>query len=50
MENSISRLVVIMGFARCGKSAFGGTLATRLGKPFINADDYHKPENVEKMS
>ena len=39
-----------MGFARCGKSAFGGTLATRLGKPFINADDYHKPENVEKMS
>ena len=39
-----------MGFARCGKSAFGGTLATRLGEPFINADDYHTPENVEKMS
>ena len=50
MENSISRLVVIMGFAGCGKSAFGGTLATRLGKPFIDADDYHTPENVEKMS
>ena len=50
MENSISRLVVIMGFAGCGKSAFGGTLATRLGKPFIDADDYHMPENVERMS
>ena len=50
MENSISRLVVNMGFAGCGKSAFGGTLATRLGKPFIDADDYHTPENVEKMS
>ena len=50
MENSISGLVVIMGFARCGKSVFGGTLATRLGKPFIDADDYHTPENVEKIS
>ena len=39
-----------MGFAGCGKSAFGGTLATRLGKPFTDADEYHTPENVEKKS
>ena len=39
-----------MRLAGCGKSAVGGILATRLGKPFIDAGDYHTPENVEKMS
>ena len=39
-----------MGAAGCSKSAVGGFLVTKLGKPFIEADNYHTPESVEKMS
>ena len=45
-----SRLIVVMGVAGCGKSSVGIALAKRLGRPFIDADDYHPPANVAKMS
>ena len=45
-----TRLVVVMGVAGCGKSTVGAALAGRLAKPFLDADDYHPPANVEKMS
>lgn len=43
-------LVVVMGVSGSGKSTVGTALATRLGVPFADADDFHSPENVAKMS
>ncbi len=46
-------LIVVMGVSGCGKSTFGIELADRLstsGKPcFLDADDFHPPENIDKM-
>lgn len=39
-----------MGVAGSGKTLIGGMLAAELGWPFFDADDFHSPENVEKMS
>lgn len=43
-------IVVAMGVSGCGKSTVGAALANVLGWPFLDADDYHPPENVAKMS
>ena len=43
-------IVVLMGVSGCGKSTVGGMLAARLGWRFYEGDDFHPPENVEKMS
>ncbi len=43
-------LVVVMGVTGSGKSTVGAALATRLGVPFADADDFHPPANVAKMS
>ncbi|WP_078034328.1 gluconokinase [Massilia sp. KIM] len=40
---------VVMGVCGCGKSALGSQLAARLGLPFIEGDDFHSEENVDKM-
>ena len=45
-----ARLIVVMGVAGCGKSTVGTALAERLGKPFLDADDFHPASNVAKMS
>jgi gluconokinase len=39
-----------MGVAGCGKSAAGAVLAARLGATYLDGDDLHPPENIEKMS
>ncbi len=39
-----------MGVAGSGKTAFGKKLAERLGWEFFDADDFHPPENIAKMS
>jgi carbohydrate kinase (thermoresistant glucokinase family) len=39
-----------MGVAGSGKSTVGAVLAERLDKPFLDADDYHPPANVDKMT
>jgi len=39
-----------MGVCGCGKSSVGGLLATNTKGAFIDADSYHPPKNVEKMS
>ena len=39
-----------MGVSGCGKSTVGRLLAARLGLPFLDADEYHPPENVAKMA
>jgi gluconokinase len=41
--------VVIMGVAGCGKSSVGEVLSARLGVPYRDGDDLHRPEAVEKM-
>jgi len=38
-----------MGVSGCGKTTVGRALAARLGCAFLDADDFHPPENVAKM-
>src|ERR1044072_9051735 len=44
------QLIVVMGVTGCGKSTVGAALAERLGVPFGDADDFHSPANVAKMT
>jgi len=39
-----------MGVAGSGKSLIGAALARALGVEFVEGDEYHSPENVERMS
>jgi gluconokinase len=39
-----------MGVSGSGKSSVGAALAQRLGVPYADADDFHPPENIAKMS
>jgi len=43
-------IVLVMGVSGSGKNTIGEPLAQRLGWKFIDADDYHPPENVRKMA
>jgi gluconokinase len=43
-------IVLLMGVSGAGKTTIGELLAQRLGWRFIDADDYHPPENVAKMA
>ena len=42
-------IIVIIGPMGCGKTTIGKLLAERLSWTFADADDFHPPENVEKM-
>jgi gluconokinase len=42
-------IVLVMGVAGVGKTTIGAALAHALGWRFIDADDYHPPQNVAKM-
>ncbi|ARQ67674.1 gluconokinase [Streptomyces marincola] len=42
--------VVVMGVSGVGKTTVARALADRLGLPFAEADDFHPPANVAKMS
>jgi len=43
-------IVVVMGVSGCGKSTVGALLAQALGAEFLDADEFHPPENVAKMA
>jgi len=43
-------IIVLMGVAGCGKTTVGKLLSESLNWRFIDADDFHSAENVEKMS
>jgi len=43
-------LYVVMGVTGSGKSTIGAMLARSLGVNFIEGDDYHPPENVQRMA
>lgn len=47
---SAPRVVVVMGVSGTGKSTVGSQLAAELGVPYAEADDFHPPANIEKMS
>ncbi|MGY4650628.1 gluconokinase [Mycobacterium sp. URHB0021] len=42
--------IVVMGVSGSGKSTVGAALAQRLRVPFADADDFHPPANVAKMT
>ncbi len=44
------RLVVCMGVSGCGKSTLAQALATRLGWPMLEADDFHNETNRSHMA
>lgn len=43
-------VIVVMGVASSGKTSLGERLGETLGWPFRDADSFHPPENVAKMS
>lgn len=42
--------IVAMGVSGSGKSTIGAALAQRLRVPFADADDFHPPANIAKMT
>src|ERR1041384_7419663 len=42
--------VVVMGVSGSGKSTVGKLIAAELDCPFRDADSFHPPANIEKMS
>jgi len=42
-------VIVVMGVAGAGKTTVGRRLADELGWTFVDADDLHAPESVERM-
>ncbi len=43
-------LIIVCGVAGSGKTRIGSALAQELGWNFRDADDYHSPANIEKIS
>ncbi len=43
-------VIVLMGVSGSGKSTVGAALSQRLGWPYSDADAFHPPANVAKMS
>ncbi len=43
------RAIIVAGVSGSGKSTVGRMLADRLAWRYVEADDYHPPENVAKM-
>jgi len=52
MTNQIKniRFFIVMGVSGSGKTSVGKSLAEHLGWDFYDADDFHPPANIEKMS
>ena len=47
---SKSPVLVVMGVSGSGKSTVGAAIAQRLRVPFADADDFHPPANIAKMT
>ena len=50
MPNNKQPIYFVMGVSASGKTTLGKALAEKLNLPFLDGDDYHPPENIEKMS
>jgi carbohydrate kinase (thermoresistant glucokinase family) len=42
-------VIVVMGVTGSGKTTIGSMLADALGVPFVDGDDFHGAESVDKM-
>jgi gluconokinase len=42
-------IILLMGVTGSGKSTVGKRLAVELGWRFLEGDDFHSPENIEKL-
>ncbi|WP_449411348.1 gluconokinase [Methylobacterium komagatae] len=49
MVQTAAAIVIVMGVSGSGKTTLGLALAERHGFHFLDADDFHPPENVAKM-
>ncbi len=49
-HGKIRLIFLLMGVSGSGKTTLGHRLAARLGCQLLEADDFHSPENIEKMS
>ncbi|MEO1653262.1 MAG: gluconokinase, partial [Bacteroidota bacterium] len=43
------QIIFVMGVSGSGKSTIGRLLGQTLRVPFFDADDFHPPENIQKM-
>ncbi len=51
MIRSVSpKVIIVMGVAGSGKTTIGKALANALGWSFYDGDDFHPPENIDKMA
>jgi gluconokinase len=41
--------IIVMGVSGSGKSTLGKALANAIGCPFLEGDEFHSPESVQKM-
>jgi len=42
--------IIFMGVSGCGKTTIGKLTASHLNFPFYEGDQFHPPENIDKMS
>ncbi len=42
-------VIIVMGVSGSGKTTVGRLLAQRLGWAFVDADDHHAPQSIERM-
>ena len=50
MRRRKAMIVIVMGVSGSGKTTIGSLLARDLGWPFVDADDLHSPENIQRMA
>lgn len=43
------KVILVMGVSGCGKSTIGSLLANELNYTYLEGDDFHPVENIEKM-
>ena len=43
-------IIIVTGVSGSGKTTLGSLLAKKLRLPFFDADDFHPPSNIQKMS
>lgn len=49
-SSTIPKLIIVMGVSGSGKSTIAECLAKSLNSKYLDADDYHPNNNIDKMS